>query len=341
MSPTPRDRDAVASHVTVLDGEALRARGLTSVADALRDVGGAAVVRGGSFGAVTSLFLRGGESDHTLVLVDGVQVNRDGGRFDFSKLSLDNVERIEVVRGPASALHGSDAMAGVIHVVTRTGRGSPEVRASVETASYGERDALVDGTRWAADVAGGSDRFGYSAAMSRESTSGILDFNSRYSRTVFTGRAGYAPDPRTRMDLTVGTTSRKFHRPTDGTGRPVDRNAFDFGDEMLAHLRLSRTLMSRIELQGRLTVSEVDAGTDDQLDDGSDTDSFVSLDHFRRTGAEVRASVSVGVAVITAGGGDRGGATPLLQRVEQRVRVVLRQERERAPEQGGLRARDR
>jgi vitamin B12 transporter len=158
VSPTPRSREAVANHVTVLEGEELRSRGLRSVADALRDVSGVGVVRNGSFGAVTSLFMRGGESDHTLVLVDGVQVNRDGGFFDFSSLVLDNVERIEVVRGPSSALYGSDAMSGVIHVVTRTGRGEPRVRARIETASYEEPGTeLVDGTRWSADVSGGSD----------------------------------------------------------------------------------------------------------------------------------------------------------------------------------------
>ena len=77
-SPTPRPVDAVASHVTVLSGDRLRALGVRSLADALRDVPGVAVVRNGSFGAVTSIFLRGGESDYTLVLVDGVQVNQAG-----------------------------------------------------------------------------------------------------------------------------------------------------------------------------------------------------------------------------------------------------------------------
>jgi vitamin B12 transporter len=302
VSPVPRAREAVASHVTVLDGEELRLRGLTSVADALREVGGVDVVRSGSFGGITSLFMRGGESDHTLVLVDGVQVNRDGGGFDFARLSMDNVERIEIVRGPSSALYGSDAMAGVIQVVTRTGRGAPHVRARVETTSFAERDAIVDGARWSADVTGGSDRFGYSSALSRESTEGILAFNNRYTRTAFSGRAGFAPDERTRMDLSVSTNSREFQRPTDGSGQLVDRNAFDFGDEMFAHLRVSRSLFDGLELQGLLSVSEIDAGTDDQFDDASDTDSFVSLDHFRRTGAEARANLSLGPAVVTLGG---------------------------------------
>lgn len=303
VSPTPRSRDAVAGHVSVLDGEELRARGLTSVAEALRDVGGVDVVRGGSFGAVTSLFVRGGESDQTLVLVDGVQVNRGGGGVDLSSFTLDNVERIEVVRGPASALYGSDAMAGVIQIVTRTGRGSPRVTASVETSSFAEpRDEFVDGARWSADVSGGSDRFGYSAALERRSTQGILAFNNRFTRTVFTGRTGFAPDERTRLDLALGVTDREYHRPTDASGRTVDQNAFDFGDETRAHLRLSRFVTGRLQLEGLLGVNEVDAGTDDAPDGGGDQDSFMSLDHFRRASAETRANLTLEDAVVTLGG---------------------------------------
>ena len=82
-SPTPRGVGAIASHVTVLTEDDLRAQGGRALSEVLRDVAGLDVVRSGSFGAVTSVFLRGGESDYTLVLVDGVQVNQAGGGFDF------------------------------------------------------------------------------------------------------------------------------------------------------------------------------------------------------------------------------------------------------------------
>jgi len=194
-------------------------------------------------------------------------------------------------------------MSGVIHVVTRTGRGAPRVSARVETASFQEpRSEAVDGARWSADVSGGSDRFGYSASVGRESTDGILEFNNRFLRSTFTGRAGFVPDDRTRVDLTVGLTDRKFHRPTDGSGQVVDRNAFDFGDETVANLRLSRLLSGRVQLQALLGVSELDAGTEDAPDDPADMDGFYSLDHFRRTGAELRANVTLGEAVLTVGG---------------------------------------
>jgi vitamin B12 transporter len=303
VSPTPLSADAVTRNVTVLLGDDLRAAGITSVADALRDVGGVDIVRNGSFGATTSLFMRGGESDHTLVLVDGVQVNRAGGGFDFSSLPIDNVERIEVVRGPSSALYGSDAMAGVIQVITRAGRGAPRVGTRMETSSFREpRGVLVDGVRLSADLTGGSDRFAYSAALSRESTDGILDFNNRFLRSVFSGRAGFVPDDRTSVDLSVGVTDRTYHRPTDGSGQVVDRNAFDFGDETRVDLRATRSLSERVELQGILGVSELDGGTDDAPDDPADTESFRSLDHFRRATGEVRANLHLGPAVVTLGG---------------------------------------
>ena len=123
--PEPRSESSIGGTVTVLEGRELSERGITRVVDALRTVPGVAVVESGSFGGVASLFLRGAESDYVQVLIDGVQVNQPGGAFDFSGLTTHNVERIEVLRGPASALYGSDAVGGVVHIITRSGSGSP------------------------------------------------------------------------------------------------------------------------------------------------------------------------------------------------------------------------
>ena len=116
---------SVTQPVTVITGEELRARGITRVSDALRSVPGATLVQNGSVGSVNSLFLRGGESRYTKVLIDGVAVNAPGGFFDFSHLTTDNIERIEVVRGPASVVYGADAVSGVIQIFTRPPRPVP------------------------------------------------------------------------------------------------------------------------------------------------------------------------------------------------------------------------
>ena len=91
----------------------------------LREVPGLTLVPSGGRGGTTSLFTRGGESDHNLILIDGVKVNRAGGAFNFNDLTTLGVGRIEVVRGPQSALYGSDAMSSVIQLLTPRGQGPP------------------------------------------------------------------------------------------------------------------------------------------------------------------------------------------------------------------------
>ena len=110
----------VSGSVTVITSAQLRERQVESFGDALRTVPGLTVSRSGGRGALTSMFPRGGESDYTLVLVDGVRVNAFGGGLDLSLLDFGNIERIEFVPGPQSALYGADAIGGVVQVITST-----------------------------------------------------------------------------------------------------------------------------------------------------------------------------------------------------------------------------
>src|SRR3954462_705055 len=142
-STQPRKADALSQAVTVLSGDDLRARGVTRVTDALREVPGAQLVQSGSFGSLTSLFLRGGESRYTKVLIDGVPVNADGGSFDFSHLTTDNIDRIEIVRGPASVLYGADAATGVVQIFTRRPTGVRQASLGARGGTYKSVD--VDG----------------------------------------------------------------------------------------------------------------------------------------------------------------------------------------------------
>jgi len=151
--PTPAADLPVA--VTVISGVQLRQQGIRTVAEALRTVPGASVVTTNAYGSQTSLFLRGGESDYVKVLIDGVPQNAPGGAYDFANLTTDNVERIEVVRGPTSVLYGSDAMTGVVQIFTRDGRGAAHGSVAVSGGTYGSN--AVDAT-----FAGGGGRAGYS-----------------------------------------------------------------------------------------------------------------------------------------------------------------------------------
>ena len=139
--------------VTVIPGAEIDAKQQFTLGSALRSVPGLTLQQNGGPGTVTSLFTRGGESDFTLVLVDGVRANSFGGGLDLSQVPLQDVDRIEVIRGPQSALYGSDAIGGVINVITRSG-GAPAAQAQLETGSREMRRAAaattgeVNGVRW-------------------------------------------------------------------------------------------------------------------------------------------------------------------------------------------------
>src|SRR5216110_2081119 len=169
--PTPADGVPVA--VTVLRGTELRERGILTVAEALRGVPAASVVTTSSYGSQTSLFLRGGQSNYVKVLIDGVPQNAPGGAYDFANLTTDNIERIEVVRGPASVLYGSDAVAGVVQIFTREGRGRAHGSVELGGGTYGS--STLDAT-----LAGGGERAGYSVGVSRFLSNGMYALNNQY-----------------------------------------------------------------------------------------------------------------------------------------------------------------
>lgn len=132
-----------ADSVTVLTGRALEARQVTSLGAALQAVPGFTIAQSGGPGTLTSIFPRGGESDFTLVLVDGIRANAFGGGLDLSQVPVTDVDRIEVVRGPQSALYGADAIGGVVQIVTRRG-GPPTVGGRLEGGSRATRRFVAD-----------------------------------------------------------------------------------------------------------------------------------------------------------------------------------------------------
>jgi len=121
-SQVERPLSRTTDSVTVLTGTDLRIRQVDTLSDALRLAPGVTVARNGTRGALTSVFGRGGESNFMLVLVDGMRANDFGGGFSFEELPSAGIERVEIVRGPQSALFGSDALAGIVQVITRRDR---------------------------------------------------------------------------------------------------------------------------------------------------------------------------------------------------------------------------
>jgi vitamin B12 transporter len=296
--PTPAD--AVTAAVTVISGASLRERGIRTVGDALRETLGATVVETGGPGSQTSLFLRGGESDYVKVLLDGVPLNQPGGAYSFAHLTTDDVERIEIVRGPVSVLYGSDAVAGVIQIFTRTGLGGgvPRVDAEAGAGTYGA--SRVGGT---VTGGGGTARLGYSLGFSRFASDGLFPVNNSYRNSVVTARLRVAPDARTDAAITVRHGDGVFHYPTDGAGRIVDANQFATDRGPALAMDFGRRVTGRFETRLLVGASESDARLDDDPDGAGDTTLiFHSRDRVRRRSAELRANWQAGpAALFTAG----------------------------------------
>jgi vitamin B12 transporter len=159
--------ESATSSATVITAREIQERQLATVGDALRSVVGVSVVRNGGPGGVTNVFIRGANSQQTLVMIDGVQVNNPTvGGFDFADLTTDNIERIEIVRGPMSSLYGSDGNGGVIQIITKKGQGAPKATLSIEGGRYAT-------TREAAALSGQSGQVDYSLGLSYEQTEGF------------------------------------------------------------------------------------------------------------------------------------------------------------------------
>ncbi|QEH80183.1 TonB-dependent receptor [Sphingomonas sp. C8-2] len=129
----------VGKSISVIDAATIEQRQTVPLADLLRTLPGVTIQRNGGLGTVTSVFIRGAQSDQTVALIDGVKLNdpsAPGGGFNFADLLTDNLERIEVLRGPQSVLWGSQAIGGVINLITREPTDRFEVRATGEYGRY-------------------------------------------------------------------------------------------------------------------------------------------------------------------------------------------------------------
>ncbi len=172
----------VASSVYVIDSKTIEDKKATTVLEALRDVPGLQVVQLGGPGGQTSVFLRGGNSKYTLVLIDGVRVNDPThGGFDFANLTTDNIERIEVIYGPQSTLYGSDAIGGVIQIITKKGKGTPHGYVFGEGGSFGT-------FRKGGGLSGATDLLDYSFEVSHVKTDSISKADARLGNSE---RDGY------------------------------------------------------------------------------------------------------------------------------------------------------
>jgi vitamin B12 transporter len=203
---TPAERLGAA--VTVITEDELVSRGFTTVGDGLRRVPGVDVQQQGSLGKNTTIRIRGARSDQVQVLVDGMRVkSATTGDFNFATLAIDQIERIEVVRGPQASLYGADAIGGVVNIVTKRGRGPLSATALVQGGSFEtHREQL--------SVSGALAPFDYAFTGSAYESGGQFK-NDDAEQRALSGKLGLTLSP-----TSSGTVSARYAR--SDTDLPVN-----------------------------------------------------------------------------------------------------------------------
>ena len=217
----------------------IQALGSTELSEVLRFVPGTSVEgTGREGGGPTSLFVRGGDSDYNVVLIDGVRANLDGGRFDFSRIAAGEIERVEVLRGAQSSLWGADAMTSVVQIFTKrtSTTGAPEIAGSLEGGSFNT-------FRGSAGVYGGAGtRFDYHAALTSRATDGafsdILPEDDRYTQNAFDGGFGVA--------IGSAASARGGVRYSDANGKVVGPVTFGARDRGTAYQTRDLTVFGTV-----------------------------------------------------------------------------------------------
>ena len=202
-------RQQIAADVVVIDAERIRHSAADSLEDLLRREAGLQLTRSGAPGQNAGVFIRGASSGQTLLLVDGVRVGAASlGTPEFDLLSLASIERIEVLRGPASSLYGADAIGGVVQVFTRRGEGAPRASLRLGVGGYGAREAAIAGDARQGD-------FDLAAGASHESLEGVSavrpgdafgNYNpdrDGFERHAAWARVGVEPAPGQRLGLVL------------------------------------------------------------------------------------------------------------------------------------------
>lgn len=183
----------VGSSVSLVTDRDLEDRAAQNAYESLRGIPGVEVNQTGRRGGVTGVFIRGGESKYNSVMVDGVPMNDFGGGMDMASLPADGIERVEITRGPQSALYGANAVTGVINIVSRRGEGAPEFTALAEGGSYSTR-------RFATGGSGLSRGFSWAYNLSRLDSDGVVA-NDRYRNQSAFLNLGYRQGGRRQLEF--------------------------------------------------------------------------------------------------------------------------------------------
>ena len=225
--PEPISRTG--SSISVVKGETLATSNPGSLVDALRTVPGLDISESGGPGSTTNIRLRGANTGQTLVMIDGIRINDPtaaSGDFDFAMFAPSAIERIEVLKGPQSALYGSDAMGGVVNIITKKGSGPAQFGVRSEVGSYGTAvtNGSVTGSQgpWSYAVTGGGQhsngfsRYGYRIPP-LEARFGPLE-NDGFDRIGGSARFGYDAGEGVRLETgMLSSFTRSAYDQSTGT----------------------------------------------------------------------------------------------------------------------------
>jgi vitamin B12 transporter len=220
----------VASSVTVISREELERTKKTTLLQALEEIMGLTVIQNGPAGGAASTLIRGGNSEHTLILMDGVELNdpiSPARSFDLAHITLEGVDRIEVLRGPQSTLYGSDALSGVINIITRKGQDEPRFSFFSSGGTYGTFTSN-------AAVSGGSKKTHYSLGASYLRSDGFSAASASYEgneekdgcqNLTLSGRLGYRISDTLELDFILRRIETRIELDNFGGAYGDDPNS--------------------------------------------------------------------------------------------------------------------
>jgi len=291
----PTAAQNIPAGVTVITRKTIEERGYTSLVDALSAVPGLRVAQSGGPGSQASVFIRGTNSNHVLVLIDGVPINDPadpGGLFNFGVDTLADVDRIEIVRGPMSSVYGSSALGGVINIITKHGHAAPHGHITLGAGS--PRQGLAQ-----ADVSGGTGIWDYAANIQGLSQRGF-DQTPQREIPVYTGEVdgdrsklaqielGVTPATDTRISLMLRARDAKYGYDEQSALAVDAGNATGYDSSLFGKLALTSKLfdgvwdttafISRLQDDRRYTITATPLDPDDDTGD--------SRYHGRRTDAQ-------------------------------------------------------
>ena len=229
---TPISEEQVGSSISVITADDTERHQLRTVSAAIDATPGLTFNQTGGLGQPSSVYIRGSKTEHVKIYIDGIPLNDPtvtAGYADLAHLTCDNIEQIEVLRGPQSTLYGSDAIGGVINIRTKRGAGKPTFFADLEAGSFNT-------VRTAAGSSGGNDLADYAVSISRTETDSYSALNGSkendgYKNTTLHARIGVHPLENAGLDVTVRHIDTEGDYDTGTAADPISR--FDTDETLL------------------------------------------------------------------------------------------------------------